>query len=157
MNSVMSAKWGLPSVKRVIQSVWWCSTVLALYGQLPAKGSPEKIVHSESVATSGVRSSSLLGPGDVLSIKAEEAEELNSPAIRVDNSGVLSLPVVGRIAVAGMNVETLEAELVNRLRSYVKRPAVTVSVVEYHSQPVSVLGSVANPGVHQVQGHKTLA
>jgi polysaccharide export outer membrane protein len=33
---------------------------------------------------------------------------------------------------------------------------VTVTVTDFRSQPVSVVGAVTNPGVHQLQGHKTL-
>lgn len=100
---------------------------------------------------------SRLGPGDELSIKVAETEELNGIKVRLDPSGFLHLPLVGRIEAAGMTVEQLEAEISTRLRVYVKKPDVSVSIVEYHSQPVSVLGCVTNPGVHQVQGYKTLA
>lgn len=35
-------------------------------------------------------------------------------------------------------------------------PVVTVTVASFRSQPVSLLGAVTNPGVHQLQGRKTL-
>jgi polysaccharide export outer membrane protein len=38
----------------------------------------------------------------------------------------------------------------------VRKPAVAVSIVEYRSQPVSVIGTVGQPGVHQLEGRKTL-
>jgi polysaccharide export outer membrane protein len=38
----------------------------------------------------------------------------------------------------------------------VNRPDVSVSLVELRSQPISVLGSVQTPGVHQLQGQKNL-
>jgi polysaccharide export outer membrane protein len=140
-----------------ILSMCWCCAALALYGQVAGEQSPDKIVQGGSAELHGEGANSLLGPGDVLSVKAAEADEVNSPAVRIDTSGFLNLPLVGRLQAAGMSIEALEAEIGNRLRAYVKRPEVTVSVVEYHSQPVSILGSVANPGVHQVQGHKSLA
>jgi polysaccharide export outer membrane protein len=64
--------------------------------------------------------------------------------------------VVGRVRVAGLTISQVEAELGNRLKSYVLRPDVSVAVAEFHSQPVSVIGSVRTPGVQQVQGRKTL-
>jgi len=42
------------------------------------------------------------------------------------------------------------------LSKYIRHPQVVVNVVEVRSQPVSVLGAVNSPGVHQVQGHKTV-
>src|SRR5690606_35035898 len=35
-------------------------------------------------------------------------------------------------------------------------PHVAVNVVEFRSQPVSILGAVRSPGVHQLQGRKTV-
>ena len=57
---------------------------------------------------------------------------------------------------AGLSVEQLEAALTARLKEYLQDPVVTVSVSEFRSQPVSVLGAVNNPGVHQIRGRKTL-
>jgi polysaccharide export outer membrane protein len=45
---------------------------------------------------------------------------------------------------------------VARLRSYINEPQVSVNIMEFRSQPVSVIGAVKNPGVHQLQGRKTL-
>jgi len=53
-------------------------------------------------------------------------------------------------------VELLESEVTTRLKSYLLNPTVSVTVVEYHSQPISILGAVSRPGVHQLQGHKRL-
>lgn len=36
------------------------------------------------------------------------------------------------------------------------RPQVTVGIQEFQSQPVSVIGAVTTPGVHHLQGNKTL-
>jgi polysaccharide export outer membrane protein len=38
----------------------------------------------------------------------------------------------------------------------VNDPHVTVSIVEFRTQPVSILGAVKQPGVHQLQGEKNL-
>src|SRR5205814_10217055 len=43
-----------------------------------------------------------------------------------------------------------------RLKSYLLNPTVSVTIVEYHSQPVSILGAVNKPGVHQLQGRLRL-
>ena len=43
-----------------------------------------------------------------------------------------------------------------RLKVYLEDPDVTISVTEYQSQPVSIFGQVTSPGLHQLQGHKTL-
>jgi protein involved in polysaccharide export with SLBB domain len=83
----------------------------------------------------------VLGPDDVIAIKALDADEVNSPSVRVDQTGFISLPMLGRLTAGGFTVERLEKELSARLQKYVKTPVVAVSIVEYRSQPVSVIGS----------------
>jgi protein involved in polysaccharide export with SLBB domain len=53
-------------------------------------------------------------------------------------------------------VNQLEAELTRRFSDCLQKPIVTVSVAEFRSQPISVLGEVDTPGVHQMRGRKTL-
>jgi polysaccharide export outer membrane protein len=98
----------------------------------------------------------VLGPDDVIAIKAVDADEISSTSLRIDPSGSISLPMLGRVVAGGLTVERLESEISNRLKTYVREPVVAVSVVEYRSQPVSVIGSVGQPGVHQLEGRKTL-
>ena len=43
-----------------------------------------------------------------------------------------------------------------RFKAYVHDPVVTAGIAEFRSQPVSVLGAVKNPGVHQILGNKSL-
>ena len=57
---------------------------------------------------------------------------------------------------AGLTVEQLEKTLAERLSEYLTAPQVGVSVAEYRSQPVSVLGAVNKPGVYQLRGGRTL-
>jgi polysaccharide export outer membrane protein len=64
--------------------------------------------------------------------------------------------MLGRVAAGGLTVQALEKELSTRLKKYVREPVVAISVVEYRSQPVSVIGTVGQPGVHQLEGRKTL-
>jgi polysaccharide export outer membrane protein len=64
--------------------------------------------------------------------------------------------MIGRVNAAGMTPEQLEAELTTRLKVYLEAPDVSVSIAEFHSQPVSVIGDVNSPGVHQIEGRKTL-
>src|SRR5579883_2668772 len=98
----------------------------------------------------------VLGPSDEIVILALNAEELANKPIRITAGGDINLPMVGRVHVAGMTVEQFEGELTKRLKSYILNPEVAVNVTQFKSQPVSVIGSVANPGVIQLEGRKTL-
>jgi polysaccharide export outer membrane protein len=103
-----------------------------------------------------VRSTYLLGPEDELSLSAPELDVLPGKTVRVDGEGDLQVPMVGRVHVAGLTVQQSEQELNKRLKTYIKDPQVAIDVKELRSQPASVLGAVNSPGIHQVQGHKTL-
>jgi polysaccharide biosynthesis/export protein len=101
----------------------------------------------------------VLGPEDGISVHVVDLPELDSKAlgvIRIDHQGNIRLPLAGRIQASGLTVEQLEKEIANRLSGIMNDPEVTVSVAEFRSHPVSVLGAVRNPGVYQVTGRKTL-
>ena len=98
----------------------------------------------------------ILGPDDQILIRALYAEEISEKPVMIGTNGYISLPMVGRLRASGLTVEQLETEIVSRLKPYMQDPQISVSVVEFRSQPVSVLGAVANSGVVQLRGHKTL-
>jgi len=98
----------------------------------------------------------VLGAEDQVSLWTPEAEELNGKALRVEGNGSLTLPLVGTVKAAGLTASGLAAEISKKLEKYYLKPQVVVSVSEYRSQPVSVIGAVNTPGVHQVQVRKTL-
>lgn len=98
----------------------------------------------------------VLGLDDQISIWALGMTESFEKPFRVDQSGYVDLPMVGRLRARDRTVEEFKADLLAKLRNYVNDPQVAVTVVETRSQPVSILGAVNNPGVHQLQGRKTL-
>jgi polysaccharide biosynthesis/export protein len=105
---------------------------------------------------SQLRSTYVLGPDDQIVIRALEAEEISEKPVRIDSTGSIRMPLIGEVHATGLSVDQLEAEVRTRLSRYYKNPQVAISVVEYHSQPVSVIGAVHTPGVQQLQGQKTL-
>jgi len=113
---------------------------------------------NEATATGASQDPSayVLGPSDVITIQALDVDEISNKPIWIDTSGFINLPLVGRLKAAGLTAQELEAQLNAQLKAFVKDPHAVVAISEFHSQPVSVLGMVANPGVHQVQGRKTL-
>jgi polysaccharide export outer membrane protein len=98
----------------------------------------------------------VLGPDDQISVRVLNLEEIGPQPIRIDMQGYINVALAGRIHAGGLTVELLENEVTTRLKSYLLSPTVSVTIVEYHSQPISILGAVNQPGVHQLQGHKRL-
>jgi polysaccharide biosynthesis/export protein len=108
-------------------------------------------------AGGGVPSGYILGPGDQISVIVQDLpDEFANKTFRIDINGELSLPLIGRIQASGLTIARLEADSKSRLDHILKDPQVTVSLVNFGSEPVSVLGAVNSPGVRQLEGRKTL-
>jgi polysaccharide export outer membrane protein len=116
---------------------------------------PQQPVQENTPAT-GRLPHYILGPNDEISILSLHAEEIANKPIRITTSGDINLLMIGRIHVAGMTLEALEAEVTERLKAYIRQPDVTINVTQFRSQPVSVFGAVGTPGVVQLEGRKTL-
>jgi polysaccharide biosynthesis/export protein len=99
----------------------------------------------------------VLGPGDQVSVIVQDLpDEFANKVFRIDTNGDLSLPIVGHIQAEGLTITRLEGELKLQLTHILKNPSISVVLVNFGSQPVSVLGSVNTPGVRQIEGRKTL-
>ncbi len=99
----------------------------------------------------------VLGPGDQITLVVPGLEnEYATKAFRIDGSGYVSLPLIGRIHAAGLTAPNLEDQLQSKLEPILKNPQPVVTLQTFGSQPVSVLGAVKNPGILQLQGRKTL-
>jgi polysaccharide export outer membrane protein len=102
-------------------------------------------------------SSYLLGPNDQLKIWVLGVEqEIGDKPLRVDPAGDLDLPLVGRVHAAGMTTEQLKTTLIQQYSKDLRNPQISVELLDFGSQPVSVMGAVNRPGVRQLEGHKTL-
>src|SRR5262245_43620938 len=64
----------------------------------------------------------VLGPNDEISILSVEVEGLPGSSIRINTSGDINLPQVGKIHVVGLTVGELEEEIIMRMRKYYKNP-----------------------------------
>lgn len=101
----------------------------------------------------------VIGSQDLITVRVADIDEFNAQnagSIRVDPRGEIKLPLAGRMKVAGRTVEQVETAIAANLSAVLLNPEVTVTVTEFGSRPVSVLGAVKNPGVHQISGRKTL-
>ena len=97
-----------------------------------------------------------LGPNDGIRVWVVESDEVPSVPLRIGSSGYINIPMAGRFRAAGLTAEELEAEITHRLRRVIHEPTVSVTVTEFLSRPVSVIGAVNQPGVQQLRAPKTL-
>lgn len=103
-----------------------------------------------------IRGPYVLGPGDEISIQVLDSEEFSASSMQVGTLGQVDIPLIGRIDAAGLSVLQLEQLLAAKLSAYIHNPLVSVRIARFRSQPVTVIGAVQKPGVHQLEGRKTL-
>jgi polysaccharide export outer membrane protein len=99
-----------------------------------------------------------LGGGDLISIEVYNAPEFTR-VVRVRPDGSIEMPLLdATIQAEGLLPSEVEGKIAEALREQklLLKPLVTVSVVEYASRPISVIGSVKNSITFQAVGRVTL-
>jgi polysaccharide export outer membrane protein len=97
-----------------------------------------------------------LGPGDRIAVYLRDLKEIEIKPASVQLDGTVDLQYAGVVRAQDLTSQQLAAEIEQRLKTIVRQPRVSVEVIEYGSQPVSVLGAANKPGVHQLRGRKNL-
>jgi polysaccharide export outer membrane protein len=139
----------------VVRLVSFCSLLTLVSGT--AQNSYGQISSIPGPADAAdITRSYMLGPEDVLGIKVLNVVEMGETPYAIDLKGNVNLPIIGAVRAAGLTVDELRTVLTEKFKDYVRDPGVIISVTEFRSQPVSVLGAVVNPGIHQIRGRRTL-
>ncbi len=93
-----------------------------------------------------------IGAGDVLEVRVFNRPQLSRDAVRVDNQGMIRMPMIeGEIRAACRSEAELAAEVAKLYLKYQRNPHVDVFVKEFSSKPVAVMGAVDKPGQFQMQ------
>ena len=104
-----------------------------------------------------LKQSNTIGNGDMLDVTVFESPDL-STKMRVGEDGDVLLPLAGKIHLQGLSVADASAAVRKRLIElrFVKDPKVTVSITEYATRGVSILGEVKKPGIYTAMGSHRL-
>jgi polysaccharide biosynthesis/export protein len=96
-----------------------------------------------------------IGAEDELTISVWHEPEL-SQGVVVRPDGLITLPLLNDVKVAGLTTDEMQALLTEKLKSVVNDPQVTVIVKAVHSRKVFAVGNVAKQGVYPLGGKKTV-
>ena len=104
-----------------------------------------------------------IGPEDVLEIMVWDHDDLTRE-VYVSQEGEFSYPLIGKVHADGLSVAQLEKKIRDRLsEGFIVDPQVTVTVKEYKSKRVFVMGEVGGPkgsgkgpGAYPLTGKTTL-
>ena len=95
-----------------------------------------------------------IGASDLIAISVYDAPELTR-TVRVSPDGAIRLPMLRQeIRAQGLLPNQLENKIIEALRQedLLVAPIVTVTISEYHSRPISVMGAVRKPVTFQALG-----
>jgi polysaccharide export outer membrane protein len=128
--------------------------------QVSAPQAPGRLLPPASSAPSVPsvpQESLLIGPGDVLHVQVVDAPEMEQH-VRVTDSGMIPLVGAGDVKVGGMTVASAETAIHDHLiqTHYMNHPQVIVTVEQYATETVSVVGEVARPGAYPITTPRTV-
>lgn len=124
---------------------------IPLPAQVPPLGTPPtQAVLSAPV----VESSYTLGAGDVVGIRIFRVDQYSGESqVLVD--GTLNLPLIGKVNVNGLTLEEAADVLSRRYSEYLKRPLITLSLVNRRPLQIGVAGEVSSPGSYTIEQGST--
>lgn len=133
-------------------------SVAGPHGPAPTNGSPD----SQPAVKPVVGKSNLplpddyvIGEEDSLSITVWKEHDLsNGVVVRPD--GIITVPLVGEMRVAGMTPLQLQSALTEKLKPFVTVPQVTVAVNSITSRKVYLIGQAAREGTFQLNTPTTV-
>jgi len=169
-----------PTMPRKRLGLFLCAgacCLLAGCGDRMRKPSPEKLAEFTGTQRTGpavdmdrvLLAEVAAGPyqtqiGDILQLEmpgivdgqpseGKAAEDKDRYSCRIGDDGVIILPLIGPFPAAGKTLAQLEAEIMaSYCPKYMKTPfPIYVSVLEYKTRRVSVVGAVAKPGVYALR------
>lgn len=136
-------------------------TPLFSFGQQQVASTPQHQNALPAAASSPTPSTGtelLIGAGDLLEVSVYGAPDFDKREVRVDSSGLISLPLIGTMKVGGLTIRGAEEVLAKQLSDggFFSDPRVSVFEKEYATQGISILGEVQKPGVYPLLGERKL-
>jgi polysaccharide export outer membrane protein len=132
----------------------------ATAGAAPGEAIPAKATPGQSAPSLGVQRARVaeyrIGTEDLIEVQVFGVDQLTR-TVRVDSRGVISLPLIGLVDVAGLTIQEAQAVITARLaESYLQNPQVSVFIKEFTTQRVTIEGAVNRPGIYPLKGQTTL-
>ena len=112
-------------------------------------------VQSASAVAADNAGSYQLHQGDTVMISVWRQDALQKQVVVLPD-GSITLPLVGRIEVAGLSTPEIERRITVKLKEYIPEPVVTVVIVGIDGNRAYVMGKVNKPGPLLISGPLTV-
>jgi polysaccharide export outer membrane protein len=129
--------------------------------QMGQRGAAASGAHSGSGSSASVAPEGIahlkLSPGSMIDLHVFEEPDLDG-SYRLDDSGDITIPLGGKVALASLTLSEAEAAISARLVSgeILKAAHVVVNIDEYNAENVVVLGEVSVPGRYPILTRRKL-
>ena len=99
----------------------------------------------------------VVGAQDMLTITSYDQADL-SGRFTVEADGTFTYPMIGRVKAGGMTLRQVEGQVKKQLKDegFFNNPQITVSMEQYRSQKIFVVGEVRMPGSYPLSGDMNL-
>jgi polysaccharide biosynthesis/export protein len=121
----------------------------------PAGGEGDVPEHSKAPATPKADDTYIVGVADGLHISVWKEPDFSGPVV-VRPDGMITVPVIGDVHVAGLTTKQVQDILTEKLKTVVTEPQVTVIVRDIRSRKVYLVGKVGHPGGVMLTGNETV-
>jgi len=121
-----------------IFSILWVSLFIAMIFAPPARAAEDY----------------LLGGGDTVNITVFQQPDLTTPARISQDDGTITFPLIGEVSISGLTPEAAAKKIARLLKDggFIKRPQVALTVQEFQSQKIPIMGRVNKPGEYALKG-----
>lgn len=132
--------------------IWAVLCVIGLSSS-PVKAQAPSLPELDSSASQSAASSPpaetayTLGAGDVIQVDIFKVPQYSGES-EVSVDGTLNLPLIGAVNVAGLTIDESTALLSNRYGQYLRRPLVTLSLINRRPLQVGISGEINQPGAY---------
>lgn len=97
-----------------------------------------------------------ISPNDLMEFNVFGVPDMKRD-VRVNASGLVSLPLIGSVQVAGLTAQEAELSIATKYgEKYLQNPQVSLFIKEFTTQRITVEGAVLKPGIYPVTGRLTL-
>jgi polysaccharide export outer membrane protein len=118
---------------------------------------PRYSINPEKFAGKNVDEKGLVtvGSQDLLDVRVFGEPELSGP-FRVTRRGMIRVPLIGLVHIAGLTPTEIEEKLRKELQRFLRDPQVTVVVKDYLSKKIFVFGEVNRPGTFAYESNMSI-
>lgn len=110
------------------------------------------------VADETAPSDYIIGGGDTVSVAVYNQPDLTTETRVSQDNGSIAFPLLGEVVISGLSPNEAGKKIADLLESggFIKQPQIAVTVKDFRSQKIPVMGQVNKPGEYRLMGESNV-